>query len=92
MKTELRKLQYPCRGMGQLPRTGQILIMMSPSGWVLKAARKLEHSLRRRKGEAASCPVRRLSDERRKSADGPISLEKKKQQTPYRQLSLRRHR
>ncbi|XP_075937635.1 leukemia NUP98 fusion partner 1 [Anarhichas minor] len=42
-------------------------------------------------GEASACQVRRLSDERRKSADGPLCLETE-QHTQRRQLSLRRHR
>ncbi|XP_037627024.1 leukemia NUP98 fusion partner 1 isoform X1 [Sebastes umbrosus] len=41
-------------------------------------------------GEEAAGQVRRLSDERRKSADGPISMEE--QHSLRRQLSLRRHR
>ncbi|AWP11391.1 putative leukemia NUP98 fusion partner 1 [Scophthalmus maximus] len=53
-------------------------------------AHRLEQCRPRSGSEAASCQVRRLSDERRKSADGPISLEEK--HTLCRQLSLRRHR
>ncbi len=59
--------------------------------WVLKAARRLEQSRPRSGSEAAACQVRRLSDERRKSADGPIST-LKEPHTLRRQLSLRRHR
>ncbi|KAM4549399.1 leukemia NUP98 fusion partner 1 isoform 1-T2 [Odontesthes bonariensis] len=56
-----------------------------------EAALKLEQSLPHRSGEAAACQVRRHSDERRKSTDGPIFFEKE-QRTPRRQLSLRKHR
>lgn len=59
--------------------------------WLLKAARRSEESRPRSGSEAATCQVRRPSDERRKSADGPIYMQKE-QQTPRRQLSLRRHR
>lgn len=59
--------------------------------WVLKAAWRIEHGRPRSSSEAAVCQVRRFSDERRKSADGPISMEKE-QHGPRRQLSLRRHR
>ncbi|XP_040895942.1 leukemia NUP98 fusion partner 1 [Toxotes jaculatrix] len=56
-----------------------------------EAARRLEQCRPRSSSEAAVCQVRRLSDERRKSVDGPISTEKE-QHTPRRQLSLRKHR
>ncbi|KAK2835919.1 hypothetical protein Q5P01_016403 [Channa striata] len=56
-----------------------------------EATRRLEQCRPRSSSEAAACQVRRLSDERRKSADGPISTEKE-QHTFRRQLSLRRHR
>ncbi|XP_051233627.1 leukemia NUP98 fusion partner 1 isoform X1 [Dicentrarchus labrax] len=56
-----------------------------------EAARRSEQCRPRSGSEAAACQVRRLSDERRKSADGPISTEKE-QHIPRRQLSLRRHR
>ncbi|CAG5862072.1 unnamed protein product [Menidia menidia] len=56
-----------------------------------EAARKLEQSQTSKGREAAACQVRRHSDERRKSADGPIFSEKK-QPAPRRQLSLRKHR
>ncbi|XP_073332494.1 leukemia NUP98 fusion partner 1 [Pagrus major] len=56
-----------------------------------EAARRLEQCRPRNGSEAAACQVRRLSDERRKSADEPISMEKE-QHTPHRKLSLRRHR
>lgn len=59
--------------------------------WVLKAASRIEQGRPRSSSEAAACQVRRFSDARRKSADGPISMEKE-QHTPRRQLSLRRHR
>ncbi|XP_068581566.1 leukemia NUP98 fusion partner 1 [Cebidichthys violaceus] len=42
-------------------------------------------------GEASAWQTRRLSDERRKSADGPLSMETE-QHMLRRQLSLRRHR
>ncbi|XP_042367939.1 leukemia NUP98 fusion partner 1 [Plectropomus leopardus] len=56
-----------------------------------EAARRSEQGRPRSGSEAAACQLRKLSDERRKSADGPISMEKE-QHTPRRQLSLRRHR
>ncbi|XP_034439176.1 leukemia NUP98 fusion partner 1 isoform X1 [Hippoglossus hippoglossus] len=57
-----------------------------------EAARRLEQCRPHSSGkEAAASQARRLSDERRKSADGPIYMEKE-QQTLLRQLSLRRHR
>ncbi|XP_031167863.1 leukemia NUP98 fusion partner 1 isoform X2 [Sander lucioperca] len=56
-----------------------------------EAAQRLEQCRPRSGSEAAACQVRRLSDERRNSADGPISMEKEPH-TPCRQLSLRRHR
>ncbi|KAE8294457.1 hypothetical protein D5F01_LYC07410 [Larimichthys crocea] len=56
-----------------------------------EGARRSEQCRPRSGSEAAACQVRTLSDERRKSADGPISTEKE-QHTPHRQLSLRRHR
>ncbi|XP_071343172.1 leukemia NUP98 fusion partner 1 isoform X1 [Trachinotus anak] len=56
-----------------------------------EAARKFEQCRPRSGSETAACQVRRLSDERRKSMDGPISTEKEPQ-TLRRQLSLRRHR
>ncbi|XP_022607189.1 leukemia NUP98 fusion partner 1 isoform X1 [Seriola dumerili] len=56
-----------------------------------EAARKLEQCRPRSGSEVVASQVRRLSDERRKSADGPICMEKE-QHTPRRQLSLRRHR
>ncbi|KAM4738981.1 leukemia NUP98 fusion partner 1 [Anableps anableps] len=54
-------------------------------------ARRLELSVPRRSSDTAACLFRRLSDERRKSADGSISSAKE-QHTPRRQLSLRRQR
>ncbi|GAA6217802.1 leukemia NUP98 fusion partner 1 isoform X1 [Lates japonicus] len=56
-----------------------------------EAARRLEQCRPRSGSEAAACQVRRLSDERRKSADEPLCTQKE-QHTPRRQLSLRRHR
>ncbi|XP_034556940.1 leukemia NUP98 fusion partner 1 [Notolabrus celidotus] len=56
-----------------------------------ETARRSEQSRPGSSGEAAACQGRRPSNERRKSADGPISMEKE-QHTPRRQLSLRRHR
>ncbi|XP_029003395.1 leukemia NUP98 fusion partner 1 [Betta splendens] len=56
-----------------------------------KAACRLEQSRPRSSSEAAAWQVRRPSDERRRSADGPICTEKE-QHAPRRQLSLRRHR
>lgn len=62
------------------------------SGGAQKVARKLEQCRPRSGSEAATgLMVRRPSDERRKSMDGPISVEKE-EHTPRRQLSLRRHR
>nr|XP_020459185.1 leukemia NUP98 fusion partner 1 [Monopterus albus] len=58
-----------------------------------KTARKLEQCRPRSSSEAAACRVMRLLDERRRSADEPVSKEKEKEKhTPRRQLSLRRHR
>ncbi|KAF1386191.1 hypothetical protein PFLUV_G00115590 [Perca fluviatilis] len=54
-------------------------------------AQRLEQCRPRSGSEAVACQVRRLSDERRYSSDGPISMEKEPH-TPCRQLSLRRHR
>lgn len=59
--------------------------------WVLKVVRRLERCRPRRGSEAAAFQMGRLSDERRKSADGNISVEKELH-TPRRQSSLRRHR
>ncbi|XP_070817272.1 leukemia NUP98 fusion partner 1 isoform X1 [Chaetodon trifascialis] len=56
-----------------------------------EAARRTEQCRPRSGSEAAALQVRRLSDERRKSADGPIPTEKE-QHALRRQLSLRRHR
>ncbi|XP_032382689.1 leukemia NUP98 fusion partner 1 isoform X1 [Etheostoma spectabile] len=56
-----------------------------------EAAHRLEQCRPRSGSEAAACEERRLSDERRYSADGPISMVKEPH-TPRRQLSLRRHR
>lgn len=78
-------IETVCRGTGR-----QHWCLNLPSG-VLKVARKLEQSLQRRGSETAAGQVRRLSGERRRSADGDISSEKELH-TPYRQLSLRRHR
>lgn len=58
--------------------------------WVLKEARRLEVSAPRRGSDTAASLFRRLTEERRKSADGWISS--KEQHAPRRQLSLRRHR
>lgn len=58
--------------------------------WVLKAARRLEQCRPRSSSEAAVLQ-RRLYEERRRSADGQISMEKE-QHTLHRQHSLRRHR
>ncbi|XP_076004764.1 leukemia NUP98 fusion partner 1 [Genypterus blacodes] len=56
-----------------------------------EAAWRLGQSRACSSSEAASCHVRRPSEDRRNSADGPICMEKE-QQTPRRQFSLRRHR
>ncbi|XP_067370650.1 leukemia NUP98 fusion partner 1 [Channa argus] len=56
-----------------------------------EAARRLEQCRPRSGSEAAAFQARRLSGERRKSADGPIYTEKERY-TFLRQLSLRRHR
>nr|XP_033476639.1 leukemia NUP98 fusion partner 1 isoform X1 [Epinephelus lanceolatus] len=56
-----------------------------------EAARRSEQCRPSSGSETGVGQVRRLSDERRKSADGPISMEKE-QHTLRRQLSLRRHR
>ncbi|XP_030288301.1 leukemia NUP98 fusion partner 1 isoform X2 [Sparus aurata] len=58
-----------------------------------EAARRLEQCRPRSGSEALACQVRRLSDERRRSADEPIYMEKREEQyTPHRKLSLRKHR
>ncbi|MEQ2162779.1 hypothetical protein GOODEAATRI_023266 [Goodea atripinnis] len=54
-------------------------------------ARRLEQSVPRRSSDTAAGLLRRLSVQRRKSADGSISAARE-QHTPLRQLSLRRHR
>ncbi|XP_041646431.1 uncharacterized protein LOC121511736 [Cheilinus undulatus] len=57
-----------------------------------EAARRLEQSRPcSSSSDAAACQGRRASHLRRKSEDGPISVERE-QHTPHRQLSLRRHR
>ncbi|XP_044216534.1 leukemia NUP98 fusion partner 1 isoform X1 [Thunnus albacares] len=56
-----------------------------------EAARRLGQCRPRSSSEAADGQVPRFSGERRRSVDGPISVEKE-QHTPRRQLSLRRHR
>lgn len=71
--------------------TWRLMIMMSPFSWVLKAIRTLDQCRPQSSSEATACPVGRLLDERRKSADGTIPTEKQ-QHTFRRQLSLRRHR
>ncbi|XP_015246971.1 PREDICTED: leukemia NUP98 fusion partner 1 isoform X1 [Cyprinodon variegatus] len=53
--------------------------------------RMLEQSVPRRRSDTAACMFRRLSDERRNSADGSI-FPTRDLHTPQRQLSLRRHR
>ncbi|KAM7012505.1 leukemia NUP98 fusion partner 1 isoform 1-T1 [Tautogolabrus adspersus] len=55
-----------------------------------ETARRLEQSRPCSSSEAAACQGRRPSGERRKSEDGPITMEEP--QTLRRQLSLRRHR
>lgn len=59
--------------------------------WVLKVVRGLERCRPRSGSEAAAFQMGRLSEERRKSADGKISVEKELH-TPQRHNSLRRHR
>lgn len=59
--------------------------------WVPKVVRRLERSRTRSGSEAAVFRAGRLSDERRRSADGKISVEKELR-TPQSQNSLRRHR
>lgn len=59
--------------------------------WVPKVVRRLERSRTRSGSEAAVFRAGRLSDERRRSADGKISVEKELH-TPQSQNSLRRHR
>ncbi|XP_007568513.1 leukemia NUP98 fusion partner 1 isoform X1 [Poecilia latipinna] len=54
-------------------------------------ARRLEASVLRRSSDTVACLFRRLTEERRKSADGWISSAKE-QHALRRQLSLRRHR
>ncbi|TNM87584.1 hypothetical protein fugu_005805 [Takifugu bimaculatus] len=56
-----------------------------------EVVRRLQHPRPRSGSEAAVFQAGRLSDERRKSADGNISMEKELR-TPQRQSSLRRHR
>ncbi|XP_067453818.1 leukemia NUP98 fusion partner 1 isoform X1 [Thunnus thynnus] len=56
-----------------------------------EAARRLGQCRPRSSSEVADGQVPRFSGERRRSVDGPISVEKE-QHTPRRQLSLRRHR
>lgn len=73
----------------QLPRCENLTLTAYDVSiwWVLKAARRLEHS-----SEAAgACQVQRPLDGRRRSADEPVFMEKK-QHTPKRQFSLRKHR
>ncbi|XP_020487018.1 leukemia NUP98 fusion partner 1 isoform X1 [Labrus bergylta] len=56
-----------------------------------EGAHRLEQSRPCSSSEAAACQGRRPSGERRRSEDGPITMEKAPN-TPRRQLSLRRHR
>lgn len=59
--------------------------------WVLKVLRRLERCRPRSGSEAAAFQTGRFSEERRKSADGKISVEKELH-TPQCQNSMRRHR